>query len=130
PRAEPVEIEMEHGQAAVDLVDERERRAADTRAGRDRVHEPGDEARLAGAELARQRHHVAGAQRGRERGPQALGRRRRRGALAGGAGGPPRAARGRSVTRGSTISSSDTPPCWNEPLNCRSYSWKRVGYTK
>ena len=34
---------------------------------------------------------------------------------------------GVSVTSGRIISSTDTPPCWNEPRNWRSYLWKRVG---
>src|SRR5262249_61917372 len=35
--------------------------------------------------------------------------------------------RGLSVATGITSSSIDTPPCWNEPRNWRSNSWKRVG---
>ncbi len=94
-----------------------------------RAREPRDETRLAGAERPGERDHVAGAQGPSERLPQPLrvldpgGPLARRVAHA-------RGALGRNVTMGSTISSRAAPPCWNEPLNWRSYSWKCVGYTK
>src|SRR5262249_21053067 len=131
-RLEAVEVEMEQEPVPAILVEQRERRAAHAGAGVEAAREAGDEAGLARAERAREEDHVAGGQRRSERFAQRLGAAlRRREASVGFRRRSPahrlHGRRGVSVMSGRTISSTEIPPCWNEPRNWRSYSWKCVG---
>src|SRR5262249_43452021 len=123
-RAQAIEIEMRQRHAAAVLVHQTEGRTSHPRLAGEAARQPGHEAGLACAERTFQQQHVADPERGCERFPEAL--RLRGGARMPGAHRP----RGSSVTSGSTISSIEMPPCWKLPRNCRSNSWKRVGYTK
>src|SRR6185503_372037 len=125
---ESVEIDVGQQHTPVHLVDQAERWASHSPAHPEPSREAGHEAGLARAERSMEQHHVSQLQCCGEAFTPAL---RLLGRLA-----PAREAfgvrrahvrRGVSVTSGSTISSIEMPPCWNEPRNWRSYSWKRVG---
>ena len=110
---------MDQRQAAVILLDQRERGAADARPRFDAARQAGHESSLARAERALQRDHVAWLEPGRQRlgEPLGVGLRTRleshcRAHLGCGV----------SVSIGRIISSIEMPPCWKLPRYWRSYS--------